>query len=133
MGPSWVSIDFTRVRFRSSDARAAAAKAAVLAQATFVEVEYQLASNGSTGAPEWGLALRDDTGYEIGFCVVSAESGAVTYQDWTPRFAGKPTDASGGVDGERAAKSVKRAARKAWNWTEDARRETRNFFKELFR
>jgi hypothetical protein len=126
--------DSQRLRVRSADARRAAAKAAVQAQAVFAGIDYQLAANPETGAPEWGLALRDDTGYEVGFVVVSAETGAVSFQDWTPRVrttARNPADAAEG--GEQAAKTVKRAARRAWNWTDNARKETGNFFRELFR
>ncbi len=124
-------VDFTRLRYRSADARVAAAKASALAQSTFVSIDYQLAANGTTGVPEWGLALKDDTGYEVGFVVVSGETGAVTFQDWTPRVPSNITSAEG--EGERAAKTVKRTARKAWNWTDNARKETRGFFRELFR
>lgn len=124
-------VDFARLRYRSADARAVASKAAALAQTTFATVDYQLAANPQTGAPEWGMALKDDTGYEVGFCVVSGETGALSFQDWTPRVAaGGSTPAS---EGERAAKAVKRAARKTWNWTDKARSETRSFFRELFR
>lgn len=125
------TIDFNRLRVRSSEARAVAAKAAALAQTTFATVDYQLASNAETGAPEWGMALKDDTGYEVGFCVVSAETGALSFQDWTPRFATAPATPSS--EGERAAKVVKKTARKAWNWTDKARSETKSFFRELFR
>lgn len=124
-------IDFSQVRERSADARVVAAKAAALAQTTFATVDYQLASNEDNGSPEWGLALKDETGHEVGFCVISAATGALVFQDWTPRFATAPS--SGESDGERAAKSVKRTARKAWNWTDKARTETKGFFRELFR
>ena len=124
-------LDFSQVRERSADARVVAAKAAALAQTTFTTVDYQLASNEDTGSPEWGLALKDETGHEVGFCVVSAVTGALVFQDWTPRFATAPS--SGESEGERAAKSVKRTARKAWNWTDKARTETKGFFRELFR
>lgn len=124
-------LDFTQVRERSADARVVAAKAAALAQTTFATVDYQLASNEETGVPEWGLALKDETGHEVGFCVVSAATGALVFQDWSPRFATTPPTAES--EGERAAKNVKRAARKAWNWTDKARTETKGFFRELFR
>jgi hypothetical protein len=124
-------LDFARQRVRSAEARVVAAKAAALAQTTFVSVDYQLAANAETGAPEWGLALKDDTGYEVGFCVVSAESGALIFQDWTPRFATAPATAQS--EGEKAAKALKKTARKAWNWTDKARSETKSFFRELFR
>ncbi|GEP46057.1 hypothetical protein [Brevifollis gellanilyticus] len=125
------TLDFNRLRVRSAEARVVAAKAAALAQTTFATVDYQLAANAETGAPEWGLALKDDTGYEVGFCVVSAETGALSFQDWTPRFVTAP--ATPPSEGERAAKGVKKTVRKAWNWTDKARSETRNFFRELFR
>jgi len=125
------TLDFTRLRIRSAEARVVAAKAAALAQTTFASVDYQLAANAETGVPEWGLALRDDTGYEVGFCVVSAESGALVFQDWTPRFVTAPATAQS--EGEKAAKAVKKTARKAWNWTDKARSETKSFFRELFR
>jgi hypothetical protein len=126
------SLEFARLHVRSAEARQTAARAAALAQITFVSVDYQLAANAVTGAPEWGLALKDETGHECGFCVVSGESGALIFQDWTPRFTGTvPPEAEG--EGERAAKAVKKAARKAWNWTDRARTETKGFFRELFR
>jgi hypothetical protein len=126
------TLDFSRLRERSAEARVVAAKAAALAQTTFVTVDYQLAANTDTGAPEWGMALKDDTGFEVGFCVVSAETGALTFQDWTPRFGTAPVTPPAS-EGERAAKAVKRTARKAWNWTDKARNETKSFFRELFR
>jgi len=125
------TIPFARLRVRSSEARAVAAKAAALAHTTFASVDYQLAAQPETGAPEWGLALKDDTGHEVGFCVVSAETGALSFQDWTPRFSTTPKAPES--EGERAAKAVKQTARKAWNWTDKARTETKNFFRELFR
>ncbi len=124
-------IDSTRLKTRSSEARAVAAKAAALAQTTFSSVEYQLAANAESGSPEWGLALMDESGFEVGFCIVSAETGALTFQDWTLRSTNVPSAVPN--DGERAAKAVKKTVRKAWNWTDKARTETRSFFKELFR
>lgn len=124
-------LDFNRLRYRSADARVVAAKSAALAQTTFLTIDYQLAANADTGAPEWGLALKDDTGYEVGFVVVSAETGAVSFQDWSPKIP--VASDSEGDEGERAARAVKRGARKAWNWTDNARKETRGFFRELFR
>lgn len=125
-------LDAAQLRQRSSEARAVAGKAAALAKATFASVDYQLAANAETGAPEWGMALKDDTGYEVGFVVVSADTGAVIFQDWTPRVRTAADEADDG-EGERAARAVKRTARRAWNWTDNARRETGNFFRELFR
>lgn len=125
-------LDAALLRVRSSEARQVAGKAAVLAKATFASVDYQLAANAQTGVPEWGMALRDDTGYEVGFVVVSADTGAVVFQDWTPRVRTAADEAADG-EGERAARAVKRTARRAWNWTDNARRETGSFFRELFR
>jgi len=124
-------IDFKKLLYRSADARVAASKSAALAQTTFASIDYQLAANPETGTPEWGLALKDGTGYEVGFVVVSAQTGAVSFQDWSPRVPS--TADSAGSEGEQAARAVKRTARKAWNWTDNARKETRGFFRELFR
>lgn len=125
-----MAIDFKKLRYRSADARVIVAKAAALAQTTFASIDYQLAANPETGTPEWGLALKDDTGYEVGFVVLSAQTGAVSFQDWSPRV---PSSAAPEDEGERAARAVKRAARKTWNWTDNARKETKGFFRELFR
>jgi hypothetical protein len=125
------TLDSTRLQIRSSEARAVAAKAAALAQTTFASVDYQLAANAETGAPEWGLALKDESGYEVGFCVISAETGALTFQDWTLKLGSAPSAPPS--EGERAAKVVKKTVRKAWNWTDKARSETKSFFRELFR
>ncbi|MCA1962652.1 MAG: hypothetical protein LDL31_01755 [Prosthecobacter sp.] len=127
------TLDFGRLRVRSAEARFTAAKAAALAQVTFVSIDYQLAANAVTGAPEWGMALLDETGHECGFVVVSGESGALIFQDWTPKIGANPPAPSEGSEGERAARAVKKAARKAWNWTDRARTETKGFFRELFR
>jgi len=129
------ALDFKRLRYRSADARIAAAKSAALAQATFASIDYQLAANAQSGTPEWGMALKDATGYEVGFVIVSGETGAISYQDWTPRVPGSQPAAAAdsAAEGERAAKAVKRAARKAWEWTDNARKETGGFFRELFR
>lgn len=126
------TLDFTRLRTRCAEARVVAAKAAALAQANFTSVDYQLAANLESGAPEWGLALKDASGYEIGFCVVSGETGALIFQDWTPRQPSS-IQVKDPSEGERAAQAVKRTARKAWNWTDKARTETKSFFRELFR
>lgn len=126
-------LDFNRVKVRSSAARDAVAKVAAAANTSFTSTAYQLATN-EAGSPEWGLALTDSTGYEVGFCVVNAESGVVTFMSWTPR-GGQPatTGSDTNSGGARAAQKVKDKARKAWNWTENAGRETGNFFKELFK
>jgi hypothetical protein len=128
-------IDFVRLKVRSSEARVTAAKAAALAQVTFSQMNYQLAANPSTGAPEWGMALLDETGHECGFVVTSGETGALLFQDWTPKIgATDPTVSSQpSSEGERAARALKKAARKAWTWTDRARVETKGFFRELFR
>jgi hypothetical protein len=120
------------LKLRSEGARQEAGKAAVTAKAVFARVDYQLAANPQTGAPEWGLALRDETGYEVGFVVIAADTGALTFQNWTPRVTTAQHRAEES-EGERAARAVKRAARRAWNWTDHARQETGNFFRELFR
>jgi hypothetical protein len=128
-------LDFNRVKVRSSAARDAAARVAAAANTSFASTAYQLATN-EAGSPEWGLALNDGTGYEVGFCVVNAESGVVTFTSWTPR-GGQPTTTGTDTDlsseGRRAAQKVKEKSRQAWNWTEKAGRETGNFFKELFK
>ncbi len=131
-------LDFTRVKISSSRARSIAAQAAGLAQASFAKVDYQLAANEQTAVPEWGLGLKDATGFEIGFCAISAETGAVTFQNWTPKpapgQAAKPdTRSRSERQAEEAAQKVKQGARKAWNWTEEAGRSTGRFFRELFR
>lgn len=131
-------IDFSRVKERSSDALKVAQKAAELAQADFDRVGYQLATNAETGVPEWGLALLDKTGYEVGFCIVSAETGAILFQNWTPQVE-KPglmdrlRPQTEEEEGEKAARAVKKGVRKAWDWTENAGKQTGNFFRELFR
>jgi hypothetical protein len=126
-------LDFNRVKVRSSAARDAVAKVASAANTSFATVAYQLAMNDA-GTPEWGLALNDSTGYEVGFCVVNAESGTVTFMSWTPRGGQPATKGSdNNSSGALAAQKVKDKARKAWNWTEKAGRETGNFFKELFK
>lgn len=126
-------IAFNRIRYRSSDARKVAVQAANLAKANFVSVSYQLAANATTGAPEWGLALQDTTGAEIGFIVVSAENGAVIHQQWSNSYStvapgAEPLDSKG----ERAAEEVKRGARRAWEWTGDTGVEVGRFFRKLF-
>jgi hypothetical protein len=128
-------LDFSRLSIRSSEARITAAKAAALAQVTFSRINYQLAANPGTGAPEWGMALLDENDHECGFVVTSGETGALIFQDWTPKIGANTPNANAqpSTDGERAARAVKKAARKAWNWTDRARTETKGFFRELFR
>jgi hypothetical protein len=124
-------LDFQRLRVNAATARQAAKIAATMAKTSFVKVEYQLAANERTAVPEWGLVLQDAVGKEIGFCIVSGETGAVTYQDWTAK--GAVTSSGGDKAAEAAARKVKQGMRQAWNWTEDAGRKTGSFFKELFK
>lgn len=128
-------VDLTKVGWNSRLARETAAKAAAGAQVDFALVDYQLAADEQTGEPEWGLALQDAGGYEVGFCVVSAETGVLKSQDWTPKqpAAGSRPPPTPESEGARAAKRVKAEVRRAWNWTEDAGRRTGGFFRELFR
>lgn len=65
-------IPFNRIRYRTADARKIAQQQAVLARTNFITANYQLAANATTGAPEWGLALLDPKGAEVGFIVISA-------------------------------------------------------------
>lgn len=127
-------IPFSRVRYRSADARRIAEDNARLSKTNFVSVEYQLASNATTGAPEWGLALLDTQGQEVGFIVVSAETGAVLHQQWGNNYVDPKTPVPPpGSRGEKAADDVKRAARNAWQWTGDTGLEVGRFFKRLFK
>ncbi|MFN0075129.1 MAG: hypothetical protein ACKVY0_01510 [Prosthecobacter sp.] len=125
-------IAFNRVKLRSADVRKIAQQTAMLAKMNFVTAAYQLAANATTGAPEWGLALNDTNGAEIGFIVISAETGAVIHQQWGNDADGTDAAAPGGTKGERAAVEVKKTARRAWEWTGDAGLETGRFFKKLF-
>lgn len=129
------TIAFNRIKFSSADARKVAQQNAALSKTNFVTVAYQLAANATTGAPEWGLALNDPSGNEVGFIVVSAETGVVIHHQWTHGTQGGTySDApSAGFKGEKAAEDVKRAARKAWEWTGDTGLEVGHFFKRLFR
>lgn len=131
-------IAFNRIKFRSSDARKIAQQNAMLAKANFVSVAYQLATSATSGAPEWGMALMDINGAEVGFVVVSAETGAVIHQQWGNGFTGNATggaysDGEPGSKGEKAAEDVRRTARRAWEWTGDTGLEVGRFFKRLFR
>lgn len=126
-------IAFNRVRYRTSDARKIAQQQAMLAKTNFVSVQYQLAANAS-GVPEWGLALQDTAGAEIGFIVISAETGAVIHQQWSNSLNNVFPDAPlPGSKGERAAEDVRRGARRAWEWTGDTGLEVGRFFKRLFK
>jgi hypothetical protein len=129
------TIAFNRVKYTSTEARGIAARAAVDAKTSFATIEYQLACNKADTAPEWGLALLDAAGVEVGFLLVNAETGLITHQQWASQMAAAPKggDIDGGEKGARAAQDVKDAARRAWNWTDGARKETKSFFKELFR
>jgi len=128
-------IDFKRLKVDSVEARRIATQAAALAKVKFAKIGYQLAASESDGTPEWGLALLDETGYEVGFCVVSGLTGALTSQDWTPKQEPVPSRpmSQSEKEGAEAAKRVKQGARRAWDWTEDAGRKTGSFFRELFR
>ncbi|MFO1485978.1 MAG: hypothetical protein U1F71_21635 [Verrucomicrobiaceae bacterium] len=127
------TIAFNRIRFRTSDARKIAQQNATLAKTNFVMVQYQLAANASTGAPEWGLALQDTNGAEVGFIVISAESGVVIHQQWSNGANDVSFTAPPGSRGEKAADDVRRTARRAWEWTGDTGLEVGRFFKRLFR
>ncbi|OYW71427.1 MAG: hypothetical protein B7Z37_27850 [Verrucomicrobia bacterium 12-59-8] len=128
-------LDFSRIKFRSSDALKVAQQSAMLAKVNFVTASYQLAANATTGAPEWGLSLDGPEGNEIGFIVISAETGAVVHQQWGSELAGNaPASPSPPRSkGEKAADDVKRAARNAWEWTGDTGLEVGDFFKRLFK
>ncbi len=127
-------IPFNRVRFRTSDARRIAQSNAVLAKMNFVSVQYQLAANATTSAPEWGLALLDVNGAEVGFVVISAETGAVLHQQWGNKYAGPNAELPPpGSKAERAADEVKQSARDAWQWSSESGREVGRFFKRLFK
>ena len=129
------TLDLKRVRVDSAQALDVAKKAAALAQVTVSQAAYQLATNDTNLVPEWGVELRDPTGFEIGFCVVSAETGALVHQSWTPKTAASTSKSKSEpeTEGEIAAKKVKKGVRKAWNWTEDAGKTTGSFFRELFK
>jgi hypothetical protein len=131
-------IAFNRIRLRSSDVLKIAQRNAMLAKTNFVTAAYQLAADATTGAPQWGLALNGTDGNEVGFIVISAETGAVIHQQWNNGLAsyesGVPVSASEpGGKGERAADNVKRAARNAWELTGDTGLEVGHFFKRLFK
>ena len=132
------AIAFNRIRLRSSDVLRIAQQNAMLAKTNFVTASYQLAANATTGAPEWGLALDGTDGNEVGFIVISAETGAVIHQQWDNGLASNGNGAPGSSSppnskGEKAADDVKRAARRAWEWTGDTGLEVGHFFKRLFK
>ena len=123
-----------RIKYRSSDAFKVAQQNALLAKANFVTASYQLAADATTGAPQWGLALNGTDGNEVGFIVISAETGAVIHQQWNNGLANTdPGAPARGSKGEKAADDVKRAARNAWQWTGDTGVEVGHFFKRLFK
>jgi hypothetical protein len=131
-------IAFNRIKFRSSDVLKIAQQNAALAKTNFVTASYQLAANAVSGAPEWGLALNDTNNEEVGFIVISAETGAVVHQQWDNGLAsnvpGSPVSSSPpNSKGEKAADDVRRAARRAWEWTGDTGLEVGHFFKRLFK
>ncbi|WP_395750083.1 hypothetical protein [Prosthecobacter sp.] len=129
-------IVFNRIKLRSSDVLKIAQQNAALAKTNFVTVSYQLAANVTTGAPEWGLALNDTNNEEVGFIVISAETGAVINQQWEKDLAAMPPNAPRNPPnskGEKAADDVRRAARHAWEWTGDTGLEVGHFFKRLFK
>ena len=133
-------LDLSRVKVGPVEALRTAQQGAALAKVSFARVAYQLAAQPQTGLPEWALFLVDSAGAEVGFIVLSAETGAVTHQDFSMKpvrgakgTPGSSDSSDGGQRGEEAAKAVKEGMRKAWDWTERAGRETKGFFKELFR
>jgi len=127
-------IVFNRIKFRSSDALKVAQQNALLAKTNFVTASYQLAADATTGAPQWGLALNGTDGNEVGFIVISAETGVVIHQQWNNGLANTdPGAPAPGSKGEKAADNVKRAARNAWQWTGDTGVEVGHFFKRLFK
>lgn len=146
-----VNLDLTKVAVGPVEARRIASNAAELAKMDFFQVQYQLATQPGDNAVEWALTLADAKGVEVGFVVISAETGAVLHQDFgiePPPVVKEKSQEGTGVrlpvpeddinavgnveSGEDAARVVKKGVRKAWNWTERAGQETKGFFKELF-
>lgn len=129
-------IDLAKVKVGPVEARRTAEQGAALARAEFSRVEYQLALQPASGALEWALTLFDAKAQEVGFVVLSAETGAIVHQDFSPPpppGASSKSNKDSIDSGEEAARAVKQGARRAWEWTEKAGRETRGFFRELFR
>ncbi|MDI1314973.1 hypothetical protein [Prosthecobacter sp.] len=131
-------IAFNRIRFRALDVLRIAQRNSMLAKTNFVTASYQLASDSTTGAPQWGVAVNGTDGREVGFIVISAETGAVIHQQWnnglSSNVPGAPvSELDHDGKGERAAENVRRAARNAWEWTGDTGLEVGHFFKRLFR
>jgi hypothetical protein len=121
------------VKVRSSEAREVAARAAAETNTTFATVEYQLAVDSPGMAAEWGIALISAAGAEVGFVLVNAENGEIALQNWANQAPQPMRNDPAATSGGRAAQGVKEAGRRAWDWTDNARRQTGNFFKELFR
>lgn len=128
-------IAFNRIKLHSSDVLKIAQRNAMLAKTNFVTASYQLAADATSGAPQWGLALNGTDGNEVGFIVISAETGAVIHQQWNNGLAsyGPEPVSPPASKGEKAADDVKRAARHAWEWTGDTGLEVGHFFKRLFK
>ena len=126
-------INFSKVKVRSSEAREVASRAAAETNTVFATVEYQLAVDSPGMAPEWGIALINAAGAEVGFVLVNAENGQIALQNWANQAPQPMRNDPAATPGGRAAQGVKEAGRRAWDWTDNARRQTGNFFKELFR
>jgi hypothetical protein len=128
-------VDFKRLTVDAKSARRLIDREADIMNVDYDTMSYQLATNETTLSPEWGIALQDDNGIEVGFCVVSGETGRIISEDWTPKAGSSVAVAPGGAtqEGAAAAKEVKKSVRKAWNWTENAGKKTGGFFKELFK
>lgn len=128
-------VDFTRLSVDAKSARRLVDHEAELADVDYDTMSFQLATNETTGSPEWGIALQNDDGVEVGFLVICGETGRVLSEDWTPRARTAVGKAQSGAaeEGAEAAREVKKGVRKAWNWTENAGKKTGGFFKELFK
>ncbi len=128
-------VDFKRLSVDARSVRRIVDREAEIAEVDYDTMSYQLAANDVTGAPEWGIALQDDTRREVGFCVVSGETGRIISVDWTPKAGtvAAKSQPSAAQEGAEAAREVKKGVRKAWNWTENAGKKTGGFFKELFK
>lgn len=128
-------VDFKRLGVDAKSVRRLIDREADLMDVDYDTMSYHLAANETTGSPEWGIALQDDEGVEVGFCVVSGETGRIISADWTPKAgaAVAKSRSAAAQEGAEAAKEVKKSVRKAWKWTESAGKKTGGFFKELFR
>jgi hypothetical protein len=127
-------VDFSRLSVDAKSVRRLIDRQAEIMDVDYDTMSYQLATNETTGSPEWGIALQDE-GVEVGFCVVCGETGRILSQDWTPKAGSAVAKApsSAAQEGAAAAQEVKKSVRKALNWTENAGRKTGGFFKELFK